>query len=213
MKARTCFVQIWIANDKGEKACYSLRTMPSDELGESAAGFFLTKLGCDPAPVYAVRVDVEGLVVCNCPEGTKTGKCKHADSLVASAVLPVGLLYVLKSRNRLINHAEAEVLRLADAANEERQLHDHDSQWRADRIADLSELVDRLNAREEAQREQIEQVEADAKSQSKSVANLLASVSQLNDRCRCLQQMVDESQDEILRLEKPKPRRPRKVAA
>jgi hypothetical protein len=151
---------VWISNDKGEKACYSLRPLPSDELGASAAGFFLAKLS-DEAPVYAVRVEVDGAVSCNCPQFKTAGACKHAEALVASSVLPVGLLFVLKSRNRLLNHAEAEILRVTEAAVEERQLHDHDCDWRSDRIADFSELVDRLNARDEAQREEIRQLEAD----------------------------------------------------
>ena len=162
MKARTCFVQVWIANDKGEKACYSLRPLPSAELlGDSVAGFFLTKLDCDPAPVYAVLVAFDGAVSCNCPQHNLKAGCKHASALSASAVLPVGLLSVLQSRTKLLNQAEAEVLRVTEAAVEERQLHDHDCDWRSDRIADYEELVDRLNARDAAQREEIERLEAD----------------------------------------------------
>ena len=48
MKPRTCNILISICNDKGEHACYSLRPLPPDELGEGVAGFYLTKLNCDP---------------------------------------------------------------------------------------------------------------------------------------------------------------------
>jgi hypothetical protein len=151
MKARTCFVQVWISNDKGEKACYSLRPVPSEELlGSSVAGFFLTNLSSDQSPVYAVLVAFDGLVSCNCCQFTLHAKCKHAEALVAAAVLPVGVLAVLQERTKLLNRAEAEVLRVAADAMEERQLHDHDSDWRANRIADLNEQVERLEAEIEA---------------------------------------------------------------
>lgn len=159
MKPRTCHVHVWISNDKGEKACYSLRPMPAEELGASAAGFFLTKLTGKDAPVYAVRVEVGGIVSCNCPQHATGGACKHADALVAAGVLPCGLLAVLRDRTKLLDGFEA-----------------------------------------------------DAKHQSNSVANLTAAVANLTQRCECLQQMVDEAQDEILRLDKPKPRRRRAAA-
>jgi hypothetical protein len=151
MKARTCFVQVWISNDKGENACYSLRPVPSEELlGSSVAGFFLTNLSSDQTPVYAVLVAFNGTVTCNCCQFTLHARCKHADALVAADVLPVGLIDALRGRTELLNHAEAEVLRLADAANEERQLHDHDCEWRSNRIADLNEQLERLEAELEA---------------------------------------------------------------
>jgi hypothetical protein len=167
MRPRSCFVQVWISNDKGEKACYSLRPLPAEELGQSAAGFFLTKITSKDSPVYAVRVEVNGVVSCNCPQYNMTWACKHSDALVASGVLPCNLLSLLRCRTLALDFAEANVQRL----------------------------------------------ETESQRQGNSVTNLLASVSNLTQRCDCLQQMVDEAQDEIVRLDKPKVRRPRKVAA
>jgi hypothetical protein len=153
MRPRSCFVQVWISNDKGEKACYSLRPLPAEELGQSAAGFFLTKLA-DSSPVYAVRVEVNGVVSCNCPQYNMTWACKHSDALVASGVLPCNLLSLLRLRTKLVD-----------------------------------------------------KIEADAKKQAATVANLSETVERLTARADCLQQMVDEAQDEIVRLDKPKARR------
>jgi hypothetical protein len=152
MKARTCSIHVWISNDKGEKACYSLKPLPPDQFGQAAAAFRLTKLNCDPAPIYAVYVRLEGAVVCTCAQFHMTAKCKHSSALVASGVLPVGLLATLRDRTQLLNHAEAEVLRVTEAAVEERQLHDHDCEWRANRIADLNEQIERLEAELEARK-------------------------------------------------------------
>jgi|SRR5665213_1395729 len=156
MRPRSCFVQMWISNDKGEKACYSLRPLPSDELGQSAAGFFLTKLldRSVPSPVYAVRVEVGGMVSCNCPQFGIANQCKHADSLVASGVLPVGLLAVLQSRTKVLD-----------------------------------------------------EVEVDAKRQAATVANLQSAVATLTEQRTYLEQLLEEAQDLIVRLEKPKAHR------
>jgi hypothetical protein len=151
MRPRSCFVQVWISNDKGEKACYSLRPLPAEELGQSAAGFFLTKITSKDSPVYAVRVEVNGVVSCNCPQYNMTWACKHSDALVASGVLPCNLLSLLRLRTKLVD-----------------------------------------------------KIEADAKKQAATVANLSETVERLTARADCLQQMVDEAQDEIVRLDKPK---------
>ena len=152
MKPRTCNILISICNDKGEHACYSLRPLPPDELGEGVAGFYLTKLNCDPAPVYAVIAQADGSVACNCPQYRFGSGCKHAKALTAAAVLPVGLLAVLRDRTQLLNRAEAEALRLAEAAVEERKVYEQDAESHASRLADLNEQIERLEAELEARK-------------------------------------------------------------
>ena len=107
MKPRTCVIHAWIANDKGEKAVYSLRPLPPAELAEAAAGFFLTNLSRDPSPVYAVTVEIGGIVCCNCPQHNRAGQCKHGDALLAAGVLPSALLAALRNRTKLLDEAEA----------------------------------------------------------------------------------------------------------
>ncbi len=160
MKPCSCVVHVWIANDKGEEAVYSCRPVPPAELAEAAAGFFLVKHS-DPSPVYAVTVGADGAVRCNCPHPSRTGACKHARALVAAAVLPAGLLAVLRQRSALLDEAEAflkdaeakqaaaeaEAQRLAEAAIEERIIHENDAQWRQEQIEELTGTVALLHER------------------------------------------------------------------
>ena len=150
-----------IVNDKGADACYSLRPLPPAELGASVAAFRLVKVtDVEVQPVYVVRLSIDGQAACNCPQNHFGGSCKHADALIASGVLPCSLLAKLIDQTRLLDEtaekltdvsaraqkAEAETLHLTEAAAEERRLHDHDCEWRANRIADMNEEIDRLEA-------------------------------------------------------------------
>ena len=64
-------------------------------------------------------------------------------------------------------------------------------------------LVGPLTARNKL----LEAAEAEAKREQATVANLLQSVSNLTDRCELLARQLDEAQDIIQQLEKPKRRR------
>ncbi len=150
MKPRTCFVWVWIANDAGKAARYSLRPLPAAELAQSVAAFRLANLSQDPSPVYTVRLAVDGQTSCSCPRHARAGACKHADALTAAGVLPAAVvaeIAVLQQRTKLLDAAEAECRRLADCAMEERTAHQHDAQWSAERIADLTETVGNLAER------------------------------------------------------------------
>ena len=107
MKPRTCTIRVWIANDAGKAACYSLKPLSRDDLGQSVAGFRLVKISADPAPVYAVRLAVDGQAVCNCPQHNRAGQCKHADALLAAGVLPAPLLGAIQAQSKLLVEAEA----------------------------------------------------------------------------------------------------------
>ena len=59
---------------------------------------------------------------------------------------------MLRDRTQLLNRAEAEALRLAEAAVEERKVYEQDAEWCASRLADLNEQIERLEAELEARK-------------------------------------------------------------
>ena len=110
MKPRTCFVWLWIANDKGEPCRYSVRPLPAAELSPIAvAGFRLVNLSRDPSPEYRVRLLDGGEVACNCPQFDSAGACKHGDALLAAGLLPSALLGLLQERTKLLDLVEANL--------------------------------------------------------------------------------------------------------
>ena len=67
MKSRTCNIRVTISNDAAAVSFYALRPVPAAEVGQSAAAFRLVNLSKRPAPVYVVRIAVDGQTSCNCP--------------------------------------------------------------------------------------------------------------------------------------------------
>ena len=115
MKSRTCNIRVTISNDAAAVSFYALRPVPAAEVGQSAAAFRLVNLSKRPAPVYVVRIAVDGQTSCNCPAHNRAAKCKHADALLAAGVLPSQLVAVLQNRTRLLDAAEAEAHARAEA--------------------------------------------------------------------------------------------------
>ena len=150
MKNRTCVLRLWICNDKGEVTYYRLLPLAAVELGASVAAFRLLKDGTptDPsAPVYVARLAADGQVTCNCPAHNFAGQCKHADALAASGVLPCSLIGLLQQRTRLLEQAETECQRIAEAAMTERTVYEQDAQVAEEQIAELTATVNDLAAR------------------------------------------------------------------
>ncbi len=137
MNPRTCNITVTISNDAAAVSFYVLRPVPPAALGQSAAAFRLVNLSKRPAPVYVVRLAVDGQASCDCPAHNRAGRCKHADALLAAGLLPSQLVALLQSRTQLLDAAEAESQRLAEAAMMERTVHQHDAEAAADRIAEL----------------------------------------------------------------------------
>ncbi len=147
MKPRTCFLWLWIANDAGKTARYSVKPLPAAERALSVAAFRLVNLSKFPNPAYTVRLALDGQASCSCPQHQLAAACKHTDALVAAGVLPCALLGLLLERTKQLHASEAEAQRLAEAAIEEQTVHQHDAQWSAERIADLTAAVHNLNER------------------------------------------------------------------
>ena len=179
MKNRTCYVWVFITNDKGETNRYGARPLRGDELGQSVAAVRLTNFQKNPSPVYIVRLATDGQTSCDCPQHSRAGACKHADALLAAGLLPSVLVGALQA-------AEAESKRVAMLASEEKTAHELDAEGFAARIADL---------------------ELEGERQARTVANLSASVSNLKEQNALLQTLLDEAQDFLLDMEKPR-RRP-----
>ena len=110
MKPRTCFLWLWIANDAGRAARYSVRPLTPCELSPLAlAGFRLVNLSRDPSPEYRVRLLDAGEVACNCRQFDSAGACKHGDALTAAGLLPCALVGLLQQRTKLLDAAEAKL--------------------------------------------------------------------------------------------------------
>ena len=111
MKPRTCRIVIAISNDRGVENTYDLRPLAPADLQSFVAGFRLLKLtaALDSRPAYCVRLAEDGQVICSCPLNDKTGRCKHADALVAAGLLPGAMIAVVQQRTKLLATAEEKL--------------------------------------------------------------------------------------------------------
>ncbi len=152
MKPRTCFLWLWIANDAGQSARYTVKPLSAAERALSVAAFRLVNQSVFPNPAYTVRLAVDGQVSCSCPQHSFGLSCKHADALVAAGLLPSQLVGLLSARDKLIDEAtamlqasEAECQRLAELHMSERTVYEHDAKFDQERIDDLTATVANLN--------------------------------------------------------------------
>jgi hypothetical protein len=143
---RKCVVRVGI-NPGNRWTLYSLSPLKPAELPSPfVAGF--TLLNRSNQTRYMVRVTADGAVNCTCPQWQKTERCKHADALRASGLLPVALLEVLASRNQLLARAEstaraaearglAQVEAVAADAAQDRAVWEHDRATLYDKVREL----------------------------------------------------------------------------